>query len=164
MSHDRVAAAMANVGARLKRADDPRLLTGRGRYVGDVVLPRMLHAAVVRSSHAHARILRVDVGEAARAAGVVAVLTGADTAALCQPYRGILRHYTGMKTGAMLPLAVDRVRYVGEPIVALAAESAAQAADAAELVRVEYEPLAALVTPDAALATDAPLIHDDLGD
>ena len=155
---------MANVGARAKRADDPRLLTGRGRYVGDIALPRMTHVAIVRSPHAHARILHVDVEDAQRASGVVAVLVGRDVAALCTPYRGILRHYAGMKTGAMLPLALDRVRFVGEPVVALAAESPEQAIDAAERVRVEYEPLAALLTPEQAVAPGAPSLHDDLAD
>ena len=127
-----------HVGARLKRLDDPRILTGRGRYVDDVTLPRMVHVAFVRSAHAHARLTRVKV-EAARCAPEVAgVLTGAEAARLCKPYRGILLHYTGMKTGAMLPLALERVRYVGEPIVAVAAASRAAAEDAAQLVAVEY--------------------------
>src|SRR6266581_720179 len=99
---------------------------------------------------------RVALDGARRAPGVVGVLTGEDVARLCQPYRGVLLHYKGMKTGAMLPLAVGRVRYVGEPIVALAAESRAAAEDAAALVDVECEPLAPVLTPAAALAPDAP--------
>ena len=117
-------APAGRIGARVKRGDDPRLLTGRGRYVDDVTLPRMVHAAFVRSLHAHARLVRVDLDRARRAPGVVGLLTGDDTAKLCKPYRGVLLHYKGMKTGAMVPLAVDRVRYVGEPIVAIAAETA----------------------------------------
>src|SRR5262249_59198353 len=112
------------------RGDDPGLLTGRGRYVDDVTLPRMVHAALVRSTHAHARLVAVDLDRARRAPGVVAALTGADAARLCKPYRGVLLHYKGMKTGAMLPLAVERVRYVGEPIAVIAAESRAPAHDA----------------------------------
>ena len=108
--------AMPSVGVPLKRADDPRLLTGRGRYVDDLVMPRMAHVAFVRSAHAHARISRVDVAEARSAPDVVGTLTGDEAARLCKPYRGILLHYTGMKTGAALPLARDRVRYVGEPV------------------------------------------------
>ena len=152
------------IGARVKRGDDPRLLTGRGRYVDDVTLPRMVHVAFVRSAHAHARLARVDVDVARRAPGIAGVLTGETVARLCKPYRGILLHYTGMKTGAMLPLAVERVRYVGEPIVALAAESRAAADDAAALVGVDYEPLPPVLTPAAALAAGAPLIHPELGD
>ena len=91
-------------------------------------------------------------------------MTGDDTAKLCKPYRGVLLHYKGMKTGAMVPLAVDRVRYVGEPIVAIAAETRAAADDAAALIGVEYEPLPAVLSPDAALAAGTPLIHPELGD
>ena len=155
---------MAHVGASPKRADDPRLLTGRGRYVDDVVLPRLLHAAFVRSPHAHARIVAIDVEGARRAEGVAAVLTGVDAARLCQPYRGVLHHYKGMKTGAMRPLAGDRVRYVGEPVVAIAAESRALAEDAADRVRITYAPLPPVLSAEAAVAKAAPLIHDDLGD
>jgi carbon-monoxide dehydrogenase large subunit len=159
-----VLAPAGRIGARAKRGDDPRLLTGRGRYVDDLVLPRMVHAAFVRSTHAHARLVRVDLDRARAAPGVGGVLTGHDAAKLCKPYRGVLLHYKGMKTGAMLPLAVDRVRYVGEPIVAVAAESRAAADDAAALIDVEYEPLPAVLAPDAAVADGAPLIHPELGD
>ena len=152
---------MPHVGARLKRLDDPRLLTGRGRYVDDITLPRMVHVAFVRSPHAHATVERVDVDAARRSPGVVAILTGADTARLCKPYRGILQHYRGMKTGAMLPLAVERVRCVGEPVVGIAAETAAAAHDAMAGVSVTYAPLPAALTPDSATA---PLIHPELGD
>src|SRR5437870_6216469 len=155
---------MPHVGPSAKRADDPRLLTGRGRYVDDVTLPRMVHVALVRSPHAHARIVGVDVTDARRAPGVTCVLVGGDTARLCKPYRGILEHYQGMKTGAMLPLATDRVRYVGEPVAAVAAETRAQAEDGAERVVARYEPLRPVLSPDAALASDAPLIHDELAD
>ena len=126
---------MPHVGARLKRPDDPRLLTGRGRYVDDLVLARMVHVAFVRSPHAHAILRSLDVERARRVAGVAGLLTGADVARLCRPYRGVLLHYQGMKTGAMLPLAVDRVRYVGEPVVAIAAAECAAAEDAAQLGR-----------------------------
>jgi carbon-monoxide dehydrogenase large subunit len=159
-----VPATAGHIGARAKRGDDPRLLTGRGRYVDDLTLPRMVHLAFVRSTHAHARLTRVALDAARRAPGVVGVLTGEDAARLCQPYRGVLLHYKGMKTGAMLPLARERVRYAGEPIVALAAESRAAAEDAAALVDVGYEPLPPLLTPAAALAPGAPLIHPELGD
>src|SRR5437867_125765 len=128
------------------------------------MLPRMAHVAFARSTHAHARVTRIGLDAARRAPGVVGVLTGDGAARLCKPYRGVLLHYRGMKTGAMLPLAVERVRYVGEPIVVIAAESRAAADDAAALVEVEDEPLPAVLTPDAALAVGAPLIHPELGD
>ncbi|HKX04557.1 MAG TPA: molybdopterin cofactor-binding domain-containing protein, partial [Methylomirabilota bacterium] len=152
-----------HVGARLKRPDDPRLLTGRGRYVDDLTLPRMAHVAFVRSPHAHAVIAGIECDAARRDPGVLAVLTGADAARLCKPYRGVLLHYAGMKTGAMLPLATDRARYVGEPVVAVAAGSRALAEDACELVEVAYEPLPALADVDHALAPDAPAIFDEVG-
>src|SRR5262245_11697871 len=155
---------MPYVGSSVKRGDDPRLLTGRGRFVDDLSLPRVLHVAVVRSPHAHARLVSLDVAAVRRAPGVAGVLTGAEAARLCQPYRGILLHYKGMKTGAMLPLAVERARYVGEPIVAIAAESREAAEDAAALTRVEWAPLPAVLSPERALAPAAPLIHEALGD
>jgi carbon-monoxide dehydrogenase large subunit len=152
------------VGSPQKRLDDPRLLTGRGKYVDDLALPRMAHVAVVRSLHAHARITSLDL-EAARAApGVVAVMAGDEAARLCKPYRGVLLHYKGMKTGAMLPLALDRVRYVGEPVVAVAAATRAQAEDAALRVAVGYERLPAALTLEQALAPGAEPIHPELGD
>jgi carbon-monoxide dehydrogenase large subunit len=153
-----------HVGAALRRADDPRLLTGRGRYVDDLAPARCVHVAIVRSVHAHARITGLDVSAARRAPGVVAVLTGAEAAGVCAPCRGILKHYTGMKAGPMLPLAVERVRYAGEPVVAVAGESRAAAEDAATRVRIGYEPLPAVLSPEAAAAADAPLIHPELGD
>src|SRR2546429_3995997 len=109
-----------HVGSRVKRPDDPRILTGRGRYVDDLALPRMVHVAFVRSVHAHATITALEVSAAQRAPSVVGVLTGAEAARPCKPYRGILQHYPGMKTGAMTPLAAERVRYVGEPLLAAA--------------------------------------------
>jgi carbon-monoxide dehydrogenase large subunit len=157
-------AAMPHVGAPIKRPDDPRLLTGRGRYVDDLALPRMLHVALVRSPHAHAEITALDAKPALAMPGVAAVLDGAGAARLCKAYRGILQHYRGMKTGAMLPLARDRVRYVGEPVVAIAAETRAAAEDAAERVRVTYAPLPALLDAASAVAPGAPLIHPELGD
>jgi aerobic carbon-monoxide dehydrogenase large subunit len=151
-----------HVGARLKRPDDPRLLTGRGRYVDDLTLSRMAHVAFVRSPHAHAVIAGIECDAARRDPGVLAVLTGPDAARLCKPYRGVLLHYAGMKTGAMLPLATDRARYVGEPVVAVAAGSRALAEDAAARVVVRYEPLPAVLTPEQ--ARERPPIHPELAD
>ena len=124
----------------------------------------MVHVAFVRSPHAHAVVRGLDLERARAVTGVVGILTGADVAKLCRPYRGILLHYQGMKTGAMLPLAVDRVRCVGEPVVAIAAETRAAAEDAAQLVSADYEPLPAVLSPEMALAGDAPVIHPELGD
>jgi carbon-monoxide dehydrogenase large subunit len=155
---------VAYVGKSVRRPDDPRLLTGRGRYVDDLSFPRMVHAAFVRSAHAHARIVSIDVTAARAIPGVVAVLTAADLNPRCRPYRGLLKHYAGMKTGEIVPLALERVRCVGEPVVAIAASDRAIAEDAASTVRVEWEPLPAVLSPAAAMAADAPLIHPELGD
>ena len=151
-----------HVGARLKRPDDPRLLTGRGRYLDDLTLPRMAHVAFVRSPHAHAVIAGIEHDAARLCPGVLAVLTGPEAARLCKPYRGVLLHYAGMKTGAMLPLATDRARYVGEPVAAVAAESRALAEDAAARVVVRYEALPAVLTPEQ--ARERPPIHAELPD
>ena len=151
-----MSAPAGRIGARVKRGDDPRLLTGRGRFVDDVTLPRLVHAAFVRSVHAHARLVRVDLDRARRAPGVVGVLSGDAAARLCKPYRGVLLHYKGMKTGAILPLAVDRVRYVGEPIVAVLADSRYLAEDALEHIEIAFEPLGDVVDPEAAIRPDAP--------
>src|SRR5207245_7802199 len=102
-------------------------------------------------------ITALDVSAALRAPSVVGVLTGVEAARLCKPYRGVLQHYRGMKTGAMTPLAVERVRCVGEPVVAVAAETAAAAHDAAARVSIDYTPLPAVLDPDAATAPGAPL-------
>ena len=124
----------------------------------------MVHVAFVRSPHAHADIVAVDVAAAQAAAGVVAVLTGGEAARVCKPYRGILNHYRGMKTGETRALALGRVRYVGEPVVAVAATDPSAAEDAVGLVTVTYAPLPAVLGPDDAVAPGAPVIHPELGD
>jgi len=153
-----------SVGQPVKRVEDGRLLVGQGRFVDDLHLPRMVHAAFVRSPHAHALIRGVDVRRAAALPGVVAVLTGEEAARLCRPWRGILTDYTGMKSALQYPLALDRVRYVGEPVVAIAAPDRYLAEDACDLVEVDYEPLPPVVDPEAAMRPDAPVIHEELGD
>jgi carbon-monoxide dehydrogenase large subunit len=124
----------------------------------------MVHVAFVRSVHAHALIAALELDAARHAPGVVAILTGEDASRLCKPCRGVLLHYQGMKTGAMRPLAVERVRYVGEPVVAIAAETRAAAEDACARVRIDWTPLPAVLSPEQAVAAGAPLIHADLSD
>ena len=149
---------MPYVGAPLRRREDRRLLTGASRFLDDIRLPGMVHAAIVRSPHAHARIVRV-VPDAARAMpGVVAVLTAQD---LSSPVPRIPAPpvFQGI-AAATHPLLADQiVRYVGQPIAVVVADSRYTAEDAAEAVRVEYEPLPAVVDVDAALAPDAPVLH-----
>jgi carbon-monoxide dehydrogenase large subunit len=160
----RVAAPGPHVGAPLPRPGARRLLAGRGAYVSDLKLPRMLHAAFVRSPFAHARIVRIDL-EAARAApGVALVATGADIARLCTPWVGTLDHFQGMKSAPQLPLPLERVTWSGQAVVAVVAETRAAAEDAAELVEIEYEDLPVLADLDAALAPDAPPVSPDFAD
>jgi len=137
--------------------EDARLLRGRGRYVDDIVLPRMLVAAFVRSPHAHALIARVD-GAAARAlSGVEAVVTGADLARVTRPLAPRLTGDGFFTPTAWPALAHERVRFCGEAVAAVVAADAYIAADARELVTVDYEPLPAVTSIDAALAREAVL-------
>lgn len=149
------------------RREDVRLLTGAGRYTADVDRPGQLHAVFVRSDRAHARLLRVDVGEALAVAGVRLVLTGADTLAegwhrhqVLLPYRG--RGNEALKVPVRPILAVERVRFVGEPVAVVVGESLAAALDGAERVMVAYETLEAVVSAEAALAAGAPVLHADV--
>jgi CO/xanthine dehydrogenase Mo-binding subunit len=139
------------VGARVPRLDSVGKVTGEAIYSVDVVLPRMLHGAVRRSPHPHARIVSIDVSGAAAAPGVQTIVTGDDFPLL---FGGVIRDQP--------ILAVDRVRYVGEPVVAVAATTEAEAQQALDLIHVDYEELPAVLDMRAALAQDAPLVHRDL--
>ncbi len=154
-----------HVGRPLKRLEDPRLITGRDPYVNDVRLPHALTMAVVRSPHAHAEVRRVDVGAARRVPGVVAVLTAADVNAEVGVIHSPVPDQafdTVNRRGHTL-LAEDRVRYVGQPVAVVVAETPAAAADAAEAVGVDYAPLPAVVDAAAALQPGAPLLYPELG-
>jgi 2-furoyl-CoA dehydrogenase large subunit len=148
------------VGRALPLKEDARLVAGRGRFIDDLGLPRMLHAAMLRSPHAHARIAAIDPGAAARMPGVHAVLTGAEAALLARPVRPLIPTPGGVRDGC---LAADRVRYAGEPVAAVAADDRTIAEDALERIAVEYEPLPAVVDPEAALRPDAPLLYPEMG-
>jgi aerobic carbon-monoxide dehydrogenase large subunit len=141
------------IGERVPRREDARLLTGRGRYVDDVTLPGMLHAAFVRSTHARATITAIDVEAAAALEGVRAVLTFDDLAAVGTIDGTVPRR----------PLAHGTVCFVGDPVVVVIAESRARAEDACELVRVDYDALPALVEPRAAIADTENFVHPELG-
>jgi aerobic carbon-monoxide dehydrogenase large subunit len=152
------------VGTAVPRKEDAALLTGRGTFIANLTLPGTVHMAVVRSPYAHARINGVDV-EAARAAeGVVAALSGADLAGDWQGSLPCAWPVTeDIKMPPHYPLATDKVRYQGDGVAVVIAESAALAQDAAELIEVDYEPLDPAVDVVAALEDGAPLVHDDLG-
>ncbi|NWF79743.1 MAG: molybdopterin-dependent oxidoreductase [Chloroflexi bacterium] len=159
----------ALMGAEVRRKEDPRLIRGAGLYVADLKLPGMLHLAIVRSPHAHATIQAIDASAARAMPGVVAVLSGRDMLALCEPlplanagegggeggnYSGRVRHV----------LAVERVRHVGEAVAAVLASSETAAIDAAQTVEVDYLPLPAVSDPLQAIAPGAPVIFAGMAD
>lgn len=139
------------VGKDVPRTDAVPKVTGAAQYVADLHLPGMLHAAVLRSPHPHARIVSIDVSAAAAMPGVKAVATGADTA----------KRKWGAFRPDLYPLAIGKVRYVGDEVAAVAAVDAATARAAVDRIVVEYDVLPAVLSLDAALAPDAPLVHDD---
>ncbi|PTM42969.1 xanthine dehydrogenase family protein molybdopterin-binding subunit [Bosea sp. 124] len=138
------------IGRSVSRPNAKRLLAGRGRYVTDLALPRMLHAAFLRSPYAHARIVSIDATEARAMPGVRLVATGVDLARICTPWTGTLDHFKGMKSTEQLPLPVAEVLWSGQAVVAIVAETRAQAEDAAEAIVVEFEELPVVVDVDAA--------------
>jgi carbon-monoxide dehydrogenase large subunit len=146
------------LGARVKRREDPRFLTGQGTYVDDVVRPAMLHAAFVRSPQAHADITSIDVSAALELEGVHAVITGEDLADHSRPVVA-MAEFEGWQTSEWPALAIGRVRFVGEAVAIVIADDRYLAEDAAEFVTVEYEPLPVLATMDDALADDAAPLH-----
>jgi aerobic carbon-monoxide dehydrogenase large subunit len=157
------------VGRSLLRREDRRLLMGQGQFVADLVLPKMLHAVLVRSPVAHARIRAVDLARAAAAPGVMAALNGADLLQMLPPVPegqiSLPRKWTTIVQHKFLNprqplLAHDKVRHVGEAVAIIVAESRYAAEDAAELVTLDLEELPAIVDPEAALRPGAPLVHD----
>jgi carbon-monoxide dehydrogenase large subunit len=150
------------VGARIKRTEDPRLLTGLGAYTDDRQVPRVLHVAFRRSDQAHARIRSIDCMAARGAPGVAAVFTAEDLGEAVRPLIAISRMPSYYPT-PLLPLARDKVRYVGEPVVGIVAQSRYHAEDALELVAINYEPLAAVSDAEQAARSDAPLLHEEAG-
>ena len=113
------------VGRSVTRPNARRLAQGRGQYVDDIVLPRMVHVAYVRSPYAHAKVVRIESKKAAAMPGVVRVVTGAEIAMVCKPYVGVLTHLAGMRSPPQYPLAMDVARWQGEPVVAVVAQSRA---------------------------------------
>ena len=144
------------MGQSLPRVEDAALLTGRGRYIDDLgAMPGTLHAAILRSPHAHAVITSIDVARAAALPGVAAVLTGADLRAITASL------VVGVKAPVECwPIAADRVRYVGEPVAIAIAADRYLAEDALDLIDVRYAPLPAVIDPLAALQPGAPLLHE----
>ncbi|MCC6206336.1 MAG: xanthine dehydrogenase family protein molybdopterin-binding subunit [Hyphomicrobiales bacterium] len=157
---------MEGIGARVARKEDKRFITGGGRYTDDMVVPGMKHAVFVRSPYAHADIKKIDVKAAKAMPGVIAVLTGKELKAdgvgnlIC----GWMIHSkdgTPMKMGAWSPLAVDRVRYVGDAVVIVIADTKGQARDAAEAVEITYKERKAVTDTVSALKPGAPQLHPE---
>ena len=144
-----------SLGEPILRKEDPALLSGRGRYADDLpVTTGTLHAHVIRSPRAHARIVGIDASDALAQDGVWAVVTGEDVRKLSDPFLIALKAPVNQWS-----LAVERVRYVGEPVALVVADTRYLAEDAADLVRVDYEPLEAVIDPRAACDKSAPLLH-----
>ena len=155
------------IGQAVTRTEDPRLLRGGGRYVDDITMPNMAYGCVLRSSHAHARIASIDTAAAKKAPGVIAVLTDADWRALKWgdlpgPEMALKRRDgSAMAKSTYSAMARGVVRWVGDPVAFVIAETAAQAMDASELIEVDYEPLPTVTNTEAAIAPGAPLVWPD---
>src|SRR5262245_9162028 len=146
-------------GQVIRRREDPRLVTGRGMFIDDLRLDGCLYLAIARSPHAHAAIRAIDTAAAAAAPGVLAVLTGRDLGPAAAPIPVFNQHPGRPTPVGIPPLAQDRVRFVGEPVVAVVATDRYRAQDAVDLVSVEYDALPAVADVEAAVASGAPRVH-----
>jgi aerobic carbon-monoxide dehydrogenase large subunit len=155
-----VAAPARVFGSGIKRREDPRLLTGTAKYTADITLPGQVYAAILRSPHGHARIRKIDTAPAKTAPGVVAAFTAADTEGMLGtiPCAWLVPN-SDLKTAPYPPLAKGTVRYVGDAVAVVVAESPQQAADAVELIEVDYDPLPVTVDPEHAVKPGAPQLH-----
>ena len=154
------------IGARVARKEDKRFITGKGRYTDDMSVPGMKHAAFVRSPHAHAVIKGIDTSEAEKMPGVIGVLAGAEmtTDGIGSLICGWMIHSkdgSPMNMGDWRPLADKKVRYVGDAVAIVVADTKSQARDAAEAVKVDYDVLPAVTSAVDALKPGAPQIHDN---
>jgi carbon-monoxide dehydrogenase large subunit len=150
------------IGAAIRRQEDPRLLSGQGVFVDDVKLPGTLHAAILRSPHAHARICSIDASKARAIAGVAAVVESKNIESIAKPIPARIYALPGLDRYLQFPLARDKVRYVGDPVAVVIAENPYLAEDALEEIEVTYEPLPAVVNVRDALR-DQVLVHEQNG-
>jgi carbon-monoxide dehydrogenase large subunit len=151
-----------SIGACVKRVEDPRLLTGQGMFTADRIIPGALHVAFRRSDHAHALISSISTAAAAEMPGVFAVYTAQEMHDLVEPVRASYRLKDYHAT-ALRPLERDKVRYVGEPVVAVLAANRYLAEDALARIEITYEPLETVMDPEMAVGADAPLLHEEAG-
>jgi aerobic carbon-monoxide dehydrogenase large subunit len=151
-----------NIGARVKRVEDPRLLAGQGSFTDDRIVPGALHVAFRRSDHAHALIAHIGIEAAAAMPGIFAIYTARDLQDLVEPVRAtsLLKDYHAT---ALYPLACDKVRYVGEPVVAVLAETRYLAEDALDGIEIAYQPLGTVIDPERAADEGQPLLHEEAG-
>jgi carbon-monoxide dehydrogenase large subunit len=154
----------SHIGVSRPRTGAARLLQGRGQFVDDIELPRLVHVVFWRSPVAHCRIGRIDSAAARAMPGVVGVFNGADLARLCKPWVATLGHLVGIKSAPEYPMALGRAHWQGEPVVAVVAETRAQAEDALQLIEVEWDELPAVLNTETALDAATPVIHPELGD
>ena len=164
MTDIRKEGSTAAIGASVPRRELSRLMSGKGRYIDDIKLPRMLHLAFLRSPHPHARIKAIDTAEAAHAPGVEAVLTAAELNPMSKPLIGVAQHRPGHRSAPQSLLAGDRAVWQGQPVAAVVASTRAEAEDAAELIAVEWEELPAVIGPLDALDKSKAVVHPELGD
>src|SRR5438477_2118809 len=150
------------VGKRIRRKEDPRLITGTATYVDDIQMPGMHHACIVRSPHGAAKIKSIDTNAARKLPGVVAVFTGKDTEKVGPVPCGA--SLPGLRVPHHHVLAVDRVYFVGHPVAVVVATDRYVARDAADLIEIDYEPLATVTDPEKALAPGAPAVHPEWPD
>ncbi|MCG8322348.1 MAG: xanthine dehydrogenase family protein molybdopterin-binding subunit [Cytophagales bacterium] len=155
------------IGKSVKRVEDKRFITGKGRYTDDIVLPGMLYAQIIRSHYAHAKILNIDTSEAEVMEGVIAIFTGKDIAeaginGVPCGWQVDFKNGDTMKEPPHPLLVADKTRYMGDSVAVVIAESKALAKDAAEMVKIDYEPLEAVVHAEEAVEEGAPLVHEDV--
>ncbi|MDX6597727.1 MAG: hypothetical protein QOE87_1614, partial [Gaiellales bacterium] len=146
------------LGKSINRVEDPRFLRGEGRYIDDIKLPGMAHAAIVRSPHAHAKILAIRTGAAEKLPGVIAVVTGKDVSERANPL-------PSFGAGPIIQdmIAIEKVRHYGECVAAVVAENRYIAEDACDLIEVDYEPLPPVLDPFEARKEGGPLVHEKMG-
>jgi len=152
-----------HVGRSMKRKEDPRLITGRGAYTDDLVLPGLLHAAIVRSPEAHAKIVSIDTEAAKAIPGVQAVLTAADLGLAAGLPMAWVPPGVTVNTPEHYPLAKDTVKHVGDAVAVVVGDDRYAVVDAAEHVLVEYEPLPVVIDPEKALEEGSALVHEEFG-
>jgi aerobic carbon-monoxide dehydrogenase large subunit len=153
-----------HIGAAIPRQGIQRLVQGRGQYIDDLQMPRMVHVVYWRSPVAHAKINKIESAAAKAMPGVVAIYNGAQLATLCKPWQGVLTHLAGIKSAPQYPMAIDRACWQGEPVVAIVAETRAQAEDALQLIHVQWDELPAALSMQTALDAATPVIHPELKD